>query len=107
MTIHSNGQVTNDSVPLVSIWDKLVEFTKPCDGYYGHEIDSVLDLIVQLLDRQSNATASNDLTSQINTTRVGTRIINDLVAHSFQWDQLIQVSIFCYRNHEAQYGNEA
>lgn len=75
------------------MWDSLSNFTQPNDLYFGHEIEYILGLIVDLLDRQDEQMNNtiNHLEFQINTTRTGAHILDNLISHDMQWDQLNQV----------------
>lgn len=72
------------------MWETLHHFTSPNDTYFGHEIDSILNIILDLLDQQDkqmNGTAKH-LALQINTTQTGTYIIDNLISHDIQWNQI-------------------
>lgn len=72
------------------MWETLRDFTSPVSSYFGHEIDNILDIIIDLLDQQDgqmNGT-KNRLGFQLNTTQSGARIIDNLISHSAQWEQL-------------------
>ena len=88
-------QITsNRTIDLMTIWMSIDDFTFPDDKYFGHEIDDILDLVTDLMDRQDQelASAEDHLEFQINTTQLGTEIVDHLVTHDVQWDQLNQVN---------------
>ena len=91
-------QLANDDNELHVVWVRLHDFTAPNDTYFGHEIDSVLELVTQLLDRQDEqmVNTTNRLQFQINTTYTGVGIFDNLVSHDIQWDQLGQVRIYIF-----------
>lgn len=76
-------------------WIALCNFTKPDDKYFGHEIHTVLSLVTQLLNRQDwelNANETdNNLPFQVQTTQIGSEIIDNVVSHDAQWYQIDQV----------------
>lgn len=84
---------SNDTLDFMKMWVTIDEFTFPEDKYFGHEIDDILDLVTQLMDRQDEdlATLEDHLEFQINTTKLATEIIDHLITHDVQWDQLSQV----------------
>lgn len=91
-------ETANTTVDLYRLWLALQQFTTQNDTYFGHEIDSILNVILELLDQQDmtvNGT-DNHLEFQINTTQTGTYIIDDLISHDTQWNQLSnQVGNYC------------
>lgn len=87
---HFQVQSADDDTDFYAVWDALYSFTSPGDMYFGHEIDNILDLVVNLMDRQDwqmNGT-ENHLEFQVNTTQTGARIIDNLISHDAQWDQI-------------------
>lgn len=87
----------------MDIWINISKFTSDLDAYYGHEISEILDLVTNLLDRQESEILNNTilhirneekiyLSFQINTTVLGTKIMDNLISNNVQWDQLINVS---------------
>jgi len=93
----ANSVASNDT-ELITLWVSLSNFTKPEDKYFGHEIHTVLSLVTQLLNRQEWELDSNEtvdhLPFQIETTQIGTEVIDNLVSHDAQWNQIDQVSCF-------------
>jgi hypothetical protein len=75
------------------VWESLSNVTQPNDIYFGHEIEYILEMIVNLLDRQDEQmyNSTNHLKYQINTTQTGAHILDNLISHDMQWDQLNQV----------------
>lgn len=72
------------------MWESLRNFTSPVKTYFGHEIDDILDIIIDIMNQQDwkmNGT-ENHLEFQLNTTQSGARIIDNLISHSAQWEQL-------------------
>lgn len=72
------------------VWENLRNFTSRVNTYFGHEIDNILDIVIDILNQQDwqmNG-AANHLEFQINTTQSGARIIDNLISHSAQWEQL-------------------
>lgn len=88
-------QVADYETELAAVWESLSNFTQPNDIYFGHEIEYILELIVNLLDRQDEQmnNSINHLEFQINTTYTGAHILDNLISHDIQWDQLNQVYI--------------
>jgi hypothetical protein len=86
-------QVADYETELAAVWESLSNFTQPNDIYFGHEIEYILELIVNLLDRQDEQKNNtiNHLEFQINTTYTGAHILDNLISHDIQWDQLNQV----------------
>lgn len=87
---------------VMEIWTNISKFTSKLDAYYGHEITEILDLVTNLLDRQESEIENNTLLHirdeeksylafQINTTVLGTKIMDNLISNYVQWDQLINV----------------
>lgn len=85
-------EIADYDTELNTVWENLLDFTQPNDTYFGHEIDYILGLVTDLLDRQDEQMndTSNHLEFQINTTQSGVRILNNLISHDLQWEQLDQ-----------------
>ena len=76
------------------VWKSLRDFTAPPDKYFGHEITEILELVTDLLNRQDfemNYGFFGNVQFQINSTKYGAEIIDNLISHYFQWDQLANV----------------
>lgn len=86
-------QIYNTTVDIWSIWDNLQYFTGN-NTYFGHEITDILTLQESLLQRQDNESKSGTeqhLTDRLNSTRIGTSILNDLIINNNQWNQIKSV----------------
>ena len=93
-------QVNDEETNVTDIWIAVTDFTYKDDvSYYGHEIFSILDLITDLLERQTKemyaveTVGREQLILQISSSNYGTNTTNNLLSNDAQWAQLENVCI--------------
>ncbi len=92
-------QASHAESNVTEIWMNVTDFTSRENvSYYGHEIFTILDLMIDLLDKQrremNNGTVGRvQLSSEIITSYYATNTTNNLISNDDQWAQLNDVSI--------------
>ena len=83
----------DNSTDLYSVWEQLNVFTTLNKTYFGHEINVILELLGSLLNRQDTELGNLNVNRthmiyQVNSTQMGSSILNGLITNRKQWDQV-------------------
>lgn len=64
------------------------------NGYFGHEIQDILGLVTSLLERvDSDLNGTSNLALNIDSTQSGTMVMNNVIGHHRQWEEIDQVQL--------------
>jgi len=92
--VTGSTQVNDTAYGVAELWPQLDQVTRRNDSYFGHEIPILLDVMEQLLERQSHEfqDADDGLLQHVRAKQTATLVVANIVTNRPQWKQLKQVS---------------